>query len=341
MLIVREITQSDAAKWNNFVQFHKESDYSHLYEWKNIFEKSYSLKTLYLGVYNNEELQAVLPMVIIKYPFLGKKAFSLPYLNYCGLIKTELSREDILLNKVLSYIKRFNLKSLELRKLDRLSLRTMGLCTLKLSLPNESTALWDGLKPKVRNQIRKAQKYGFSVKWGVEQIDQFFNIYSRNMHELGTPVHSKSFFTMIIKELGNSADILTIYKDKLAVASMFLIKYRRSLSDPWASSLKEYLQYCPNMLMYWEALKWGTENGFEEFDFGRSDYGSGTFKFKTQWGCSPVNLDYIVVPNLTDIKKPITSLYKNNKMKYLISIWRILPIPVANWLGPKLRKYVP
>jgi len=341
MLIVNEITESNSLQWNHFVQSHPESDYSHLYEWKHIFEDTYGMKTLYLGIFDTENLIAVLPMVIIEYPFIKRKAFSLPYLNYCGVISLESSQEILLQNYLLSYIKRFDIRSIELRILDRVSQRREGLCTLKLSLPNDSTVLWDSFNSKVRNQIRKAQKYGFSFKWGLDQIDQFYNIYSRNMHDLGTPVHSKKFFKLIIEKLVNRTDILTINKDDVAVASMFLIKYRKTLSDPWASSLKEYLPYCPNMLMYWEALKYGTENGFEEFDFGRSEYGSGTYNFKTQWGCKPINLNYVVLTTEGEIRKPSTSIYKNSKTKYLVSIWKTMPLFLTNWLGPKLRKYVP
>jgi hypothetical protein len=95
------------------------------------------------------------------------------------------------------------------------------------------------------------------------------------------------------------------------------------------------------MLMYWEALKYGAENDFTEFDFGRSEFGSGTFNFKTQWGASPLNLDYVVYSNDGELRKPVTSIYKKDKVQYLTAFWKIMPLPFSNWLGPKIRKYVP
>src|SRR5205085_4728841 len=55
---------------------------------------------------------------------------------------------------------------------------------------------------------------------------------------------------------------------------------------PWASSRREFNALGVNMLLYAETLKYAVESGVTVFDLGRSSIGSGTYKFKKQWGAS-------------------------------------------------------
>lgn len=341
MILIREIDTNDSARWDSFVYSQVESDYSHLYDWKSIYEESYALKTLYLGAFDDHNLIAVLPTVLIKYPFGKKVAYSLPYLNYCGILKTGTYGKDSLLQAVSEFLKEQDVHGLELRNLADTDCLTEAICTLKLSLPNDEEVLWNGFNPKVRNQIRKAQKYGFDIKWGTDHLDSFYKIYAKNMHFLGTPVHSIKFFEKIIEKFPAQTDLLTVFKGNTAVASMFVMKYKKSLSDPWASSLKEYLEYNPNMLIYWEVLKFGCQNNFDEFDFGRSRINSGTYRFKAQWGAKPTPLVYEFYPFDEMKGKSSSSTYRGKKAEIFSSFWKHIPYKITLWLGPKTRKYIP
>jgi CelD/BcsL family acetyltransferase involved in cellulose biosynthesis len=136
-------------------------------------------------------------------------------------------------------------------------------------------------------------------------------------------------------------ELLTIRLGDKPLAAMLLLKFRKQLSDPWAASLREYASLCPNMLMYWEALKYGCEQGFEEFDLGRSKIGSGPYRFKTQWGAEPVPLNYQVLTldgsrGLAS-RPPVSSAL----MSVVSRIWRLVPLGVTRRLGPILRKRIP
>lgn len=332
--------EGESARWDDFVISNPDSDYTHLYRWKNVFEESYSLKTKYLGIFNDDILIGLMPTVSIKYPFRKTISFSLPYLNYSGLICNDHYEEELLLKEILNYLLNKKIAGIEIRELSKKN----GIgenVTLKLSLPSKAEVLWESFKPKVRNQIRKAEKAGITIKWGVNHLDDFYKVYSRNMHDLGTPVHGRRFFECIIGNFPQYVNLLTAFKENKPVASMLIMKFRDRISDPWASSLKEYLEFCPNMLMYWEALKFGVQYGFKEFDFGRSQVGSGTYNFKTQWGSVPVWLKYkkISVEGESDLTS--TSFYKKESAQYFTSGWKILPGFLTDHLGPLLRKYLP
>jgi hypothetical protein len=118
-----------------------------------------------------------------------------------------------------------------------------------------------------------------------------------------------------------------------------MLAWRHRLELPWASSLREFLPSCPNMLLYWAAVRHGVETGATLFDFGRSTPGEGTFQFKRQWGAEPRELcwEYAV---LGGGAMPDQSP-KNPRFRHAIAIWRRLPLAVANAVGPMIVRQIP
>ncbi len=342
MYSVKEICNAGRHQWNNFVFENNGATVFHLFEWKNVFEKSYKLQTYYLGLYLNEKLVAVLPAALINKPFAKPIAISLPFCNYAGLLFDTALERNVVVRWFIEFLQEKKVYLFEERRIlnDNYDSLTEE-CTLKLELPSGSEKLWHNLTDKVRNQIRKAEKSGLTVRWGIDQIKELYYIYSRNMSSLGTPVHSFRFLESICLNLKNNIDILTVRKDGKAIAAMLLLKFKRQLSNPIASSLKSHLSMNPNMLLYWEALRYGCENGFEEFDFGRSQINSGTYKFKKQWGAVPQNLIYECYSTSPAKMKSSISSYRGIKAKIFSSIWKNIPYQLTLLIGPRLRKYLP
>ncbi len=340
-MTVRTILHDDSARWDSFVDGHERATPFHLYNWKAVFENAYSLEAPYIGAFLDDRLVAILPAVVIRLPFKSASAVSLPFCNYAGWLFDPEADREIVKKEMLSYLSAHGIPVLELRELGGERSTGSEEVTLRLALPESSDLLWKSLDPQVRNLVRKAEKMGLSVRWGIEQLDEFYRIYGRSMARLGTPAHSGRFFGEIIDGLREHVEILTVRQDDRAIASMFLLKFRRQLSDPWASSLREFNALSPNMLLYWEALRYGSDHGFEQFDFGRSHVDSGTYRFKSQWGATPHPLEYSIVSAKGESRSSIVSMYRGLAGKAFSSLWRSLPYFSTRWLGPKLRKYIP
>jgi CelD/BcsL family acetyltransferase involved in cellulose biosynthesis len=74
------------------------------------------------------------------------------------------------------------------------------------------------------------------------------------------------------------------------------LAWNRTLIYKYSASLPEYLKLRPNNLLLWHAMRWGCENGFHTFDFGRSDADNhGLRKFKSGWGALERPLAYTTV----------------------------------------------
>ena len=92
------------------------------------------------------------------------------------------------------------------------------------------------------------------------------------------------------------------------------------------------------MLLYWSMLKYGCENGYACFDFGRSTPNEGTYKFKKQWGAKPKTLYWHTVfsnSKTLDDRDP-----EKSKFDKAISFWKKLPVPLTKKIGPRIRKYI-
>ena len=63
---------------------------------------------------------------------------------------------------------------------------------MTLPLPAGADALWQALDRKVRNQVRKAEKSGLTAsQGGRELVPEFYEVFARNMRDLGTPVYAR------------------------------------------------------------------------------------------------------------------------------------------------------
>jgi hypothetical protein len=90
------------------------------------------------------------------------------------------------------------------------------------------------------------------------------------------------------------------------------------------------------MLLYWETMRAACEEGFRTFDFGRSSRGSGTYRFKRQWGAQEEPLYWYTIPSVRRPGAPPRA----DRAAFLAASWRRLPLAVTRSLGPHIRKYL-
>jgi FemAB-related protein (PEP-CTERM system-associated) len=342
MLSVVEVGIDRSQIWDDFVR-KNEGNFFQYYSWKGIFEEVYGIQTLYLAVFHESQLIALLPLGLIpKFSKKNKTAISLPYCPYGGLVTSGSFSHNLIIDAVLNFLECKGIRRLELREMcTRDKFSSSGLVTLMLPLPNNSDILWSKLHSKVRNQIRKSQKYQLECRWGKDQINELYDVYAKNMGRLGTPVHDKRFFQLIINEFGGFSDILTLRRHGVVIAGMLVIKDKSCWTPLVASCLIDFNFMNANMLMYWEAINCAVKDKASTFDFGRSFIGSGTFNFKKQWGCFIVPLEYKAYRNGKIIISSYSNFYRSRKAKFLAKGWSLLPYYIQLFLGPKLRKFIP
>lgn len=344
-MTVRLMTGADVPRWDAHAMASSRAACYHLAGWKNVIEHSFGHETYYLlSESPRGEIDGLLPLVYLSSWLFGSFLVSLPFFNYGGICADSPAVGEQLLSEAVAIAGRLHASHIELRQTEAmkngLAAKTHKVCMI-LPLPGNPDELWQSFPAKLRSQVRRPQREGMRAEvGGEEELDGFYEVFSRNMRDLGTPVYPKSFFRNILRQFPDAARIVTVYAGRARpVASGFLVGFKGRLEIPWASSLREFNHLSPNMLLYWRALQFGCEQGYGQFDFGRSTPGEGTYRFKAQWGAEPLQLHwhYWVRGG-----KPLPELNpKNPRYRTAIAIWTRLPVALTRLIGPPLVKNLP
>jgi FemAB-related protein (PEP-CTERM system-associated) len=213
--------------------------------------------------------------------------------------------------------------------------------TLIRELPPDIATLSKQLGSKLRSQVKRAEREKPSVRvGGAELLDDFYDIFCRTMHDLGTPVYPRRFLAAILERFREECLLVLVYRDGHPAAGGFLIMANGRAEIPWAACRADAKPAGFNMRLYWELLSAVIERGCKQFDFGRSTLDSGTYKFKLQWGARPVQLYWHRWERSAShaASQPAS---EGKAMRYATAIWKRMPLGVANTLGPLVSPSLP
>jgi FemAB-related protein (PEP-CTERM system-associated) len=326
----------DEQAWDEYVCTSPSAGIYHRYGWARVIERSYRHAPVYLWVRDNARVLGVLPLVLFRGALGGRSLVSLPFLDEGGICTDDVQARTALWDAASGLARQERTPTIELRQgpPSGLALPPVGSkVSVMLPLMRDPEVMWKRLDAKVRNQVRKATSSGLTPAWcGIEGLDDFYAVFTQNMRDLGSPVHGKRFFQAILEEFPDAARLLLIRDGRRTIAGGVCMVFRDTVLVPWASSLREWRSRCPSNLLYWEAIRSGCDKGLRWLDFGRSSPGSGTYRFKMQWGGQERRL------NWEASERPSTIDSENPRYRWLITAWQKLPVPVATWIGPVLRR---
>jgi FemAB-related protein (PEP-CTERM system-associated) len=348
---IRIAVAGDQAIWDEYVDGHNNATPYHRFAWLLSIEQAYQHKNVSLLAFTDETLVGVLPCIKMKKPFSKPSYCALPFCDLGFGLANDPSILQALQSEALTLLQREGGNSFDYRDSVNASLGNElagQKVRMVLPLPGDTEALMAGFKSKLRSQIRKAEKNGLTyvIANSQTQLDDFYQIFAINMRTLGSPVHSKKWFECLFNNYAQQSILSVVYSDKVPVGAGIVLRTANKVAIPWASTVAEYNKLAPNMMLYWSLLEHVSNLGCTEFDFGRSTYDEGTFKFKRQWGAEPVPLAWSdLVQNLAANQKTTdiisTGSGKVNQIRALVEkTWSKLPLGVTTRLGPKIRKHI-
>ncbi len=338
-------------QWNEYVLHHPDAAVYHHYAFKTTVEKTYGHNACYLAATNDAKIVGVLPLFHFKSLFLGNALVSLPFCDYGGLLADSPEIAEEIFQKALNLAAELGCSYCELRQTTTITLSEASLQKAKtavatdkvrmaVALPATEEELFSSFPAKLRSQIRKPQKEGCSPKsGGIELLDDFYNVFTYNMRDLGSPVHSKKMIRNMLESFGDAARLFVIYHESHPVACSFTTGFGDTLYNPWASFKRPYQRIAPNMMLYWEMLRYAVANGYRTYDFGRSTADEGTYKFKQQWGAKPQQL-YWYRTGSRGTTDTATGTIDSRKKQLFIKYWRMVPLPITAAIGPVLRRHL-
>lgn len=342
---IRVAQDSDRQVWDAYVRRHPRGLAYHQFAWKQAVETAYGLEARYLLAEENDQVTGVLPLILFGGALLKKRYVSLPYCDLGGPLADSPEMADRLIGEAVALARHNGVAEIELRTQGdtdgpQLASDENAKVRMVLALPAGSDQLLAGLRAKVRSQVKKPMRDGLTARTGgLELLDDFYAVFVRNMRDLGSPVHSRAWIQAIIEHYGPQARVAVVYTGEgKAAAAGILLLHPAVASNPWASALRAYKQLNPNMLLYWTMLAHAADNGYPWFDFGRSTRGSGTYRFKQQWGA--VESPLLWTEAVRD--QPLAGGAAPSRMRIIVeSVWRRLPLGLTASLGPLVRRHIP
>jgi FemAB-related protein (PEP-CTERM system-associated) len=328
--------------WDAFVARVPGSTFCHLAGWREVLSDVLGAHSIYLLCRDREgNWSGVLPLARVKSRLFGHYLISMPFLNYGGPLGPPVTQRWLA-----------DIACVEARRAgaDLLELRARGpfpstldtnhrKITVILSLPDRAEILWQQtFRAKLRSQIRRPMEEGMEARFGPDQVAPFHEVFAHNMRDLGTPVLPRAFFERIATTFAKHVEFGVVYLGERPVAGGCGFVWNGEFELTWASSLREYRPRAPNMLLYWAFMKRLIGLGIPQFNFGRCTPGSGSHRFKQQWGGRDVPLPWLQWSPNGRVAPP-----SPEKMIYRTAsgLWRRLPVAVANRAGPLLARKLP
>ncbi len=348
--ILVEVFDGPALEWDGFAVAQSGSlpyTHCHLYGWRRVMETAMGHHAPYLAARDSASgtLRGILPLVHIRSLLFGRFLVSMPFLNYGGPLGDEAA-VAALMARAESMAREQGIRLLELRSRREIvhaphfdvSHRKI---TVLMDCAGGSEALWRRLPSKVRSQIRRPTRDGVSVRIGADQVGAFYEVFARHMRDLGTPVMPRRFFELAAEQFADTALFAVAYLggEPIACGAGFWWGHDASseFEIVWASALRAHNRTSANMLVYWELMKHIADAGIHIFNFGRCTPGGNTHRFKTQWGTTDEQLwwyDFSPTGALPPAESSATT-------RRATTLWSHIPLPLANFLGPRIVRLIP
>ena len=207
-------------------------------------------------------------------------------------------------------------------------------CGFERPLAADDEAELLAIPRKARAEVRKglAFRHRVTTARGAMDLAAHYACYSESVRNLGTPVFPRALFRAMLDAFPMSSDILTVWMGDKPLASVLNFYHGGAVMPFWGGGVFAARAARANEVMYYELMLHARRQGCTRFDFGRSKTGSGPFAFKKNWGFAPQPLTYgaWTAPGASPRNIDPTDAGYSRK----IELWKKLPLPVANTLGP-------
>lgn len=340
MTVRVESFEGSPEAWDTFVRSRGEGTHFHRWAWRRVVEDVHGHECPYLAARDDDgELTGVLPLVRVRSLLFGDYLVSMPFVNYGGPIGSPTAVRA-LADRARDLAEGGTL--LELRSRRELPVElpvSHRKVTVLLRLPpGDPATLWEALDAKVRSQVRRPRKAGAEVRFGPGWLDAFYRLYAARMHGLGTPAQPRELFTALRDVAGEDVWFGAVLLDGRPVAAGCCVRWGDEVEMTWAADDVAYRREAPNMLLYWACMERAAEEGLRTFNFGRCTPGSGTHRFKSQWGGEDETLWWY---HAGGGGRDHTPSPDEGRYAWGPKVWRKLPEQVVAAVGPRLARYLP
>lgn len=341
-----KLNEKGEKRWNK--KLGEKAKIQHTLEFRDVIKKSY--KNCEAHYFFDKD--CLYPFFLVKSRIFGNHLISIPFLDtggFLGKIKSEKIKEIIgrtnnkikfIEVRVNNFLEDFKETKKELEKSGFKASFSKQQFIVKISSKEE---MWKKFHKHTRNDIRKAKKSGLELKIidHSEKLKEFYQLYSKEMRNFGTPQHSYKFFKNIFELMENKFFGLNCYFKNKLIASIILLYNGKYGYIAFNVSDKKYKAFRSNDLLYWEIMKYSIKKGLGHLDLGQVDKNArrgthawGLYKFKNKWLGKLYDRIYFYYYLNKDKKYS----EKKESLKKFRILWKKLPSPLIKLVGPKITR---
>jgi len=341
--IVKNVDSTHKKDWKNYLHNKDATTFADDPRWLDLIDEHYGFPQYRSFVRDGANVRGSLALTLTDHPLFGRYLATAPFANYGGFHYDNNNARDSLVAFAENISEELNVKYVVLRHNhndmdlpDRWKMNNIY-ATYVIHLNKEPDHFFQhSIKNNARRQVKKAFREGLKIKFGTfNLLDDFWNIITRSMKELGSPYHSKNYLLKLLDIWGEDAKIGIVYtKEDHPYGCCLLMFHKDTAVLLHANILYHMRAVGGGDFLYWSFISECCKRGFSQLDLGRSLIGSGNERFKMKWNPTvyPLNYWYYLhkaksVPNLNQSN----SLYNVPR-----KIWSGLPLVIQRKFGPHL-----
>jgi FemAB-related protein (PEP-CTERM system-associated) len=339
--VISELRAAERPRWDEFVRHSPSATFFHLSAWKGLIENVFEHDTRFLMAQRQGRIVGVLPLAQVKSRLFGHSVASLPFCVYGGVASEDAEAKAALHEEAVRIASRCGAQYLELRNRQPQQPdwpKQDLYVTFRREILPDVEANMSAIPRKQRAMVRKGIKFELRSELD-DDTDRFFALYADNVHRHGTPGFAKRYFAFLQAAFGDACEVLTVVDPNgRPVSGVMSFYFRDEVLPYYAGDVADARELAANDFKYWELMRRACERGIRIFDYGRSKQGTGSFDFKKNWGFEPTALHY----EYRLLKRE--SIPQNNPLnpryRAFIALWRKMPRPLANMLGPHISRHL-
>ncbi len=326
--IVNDVERS---QWSSFINQHPLGNIFQTYEMFDIYKKTEKFEPIFIAVLDDKnEIAGSLLAVIQKEHSGFKGIFSARTIVWGGpLIKNNNTE---ILDYILKEFKRRVMgKSIysQFRNLWNWNADAKGIFSkngfifedhldIIIDLNKTEEQLWSNFSRDRKKSIKKSETFLHVEELNMEKnFDAIYSLIKKVYNRIKLPLPSSVFFYNSMTILNkNYLKAFGAYKESSLVGVRLVLCYKSMIYDWYAAADDNYLEYRPNDILPWSAIKWGVINKYEVFDFGgagKPNIPYGVREYKLKFGGNLVNygrFELIHKPGLYRFGKYSLQFYK-------------------------------
>ncbi len=287
-------------QWLSLVKADPQASIFHHPAWMDLLAECYGFRPFVAAVSSPDgQIAAGLPLMEVNTVLSRRRWVALPFSDHCAPLYRSPASLRQLVDGLVTLAYQSRTPDIEIRwAVDHRAAKSHSDHVLHvLELGSDAGAVAGRFHRMHSRNIDTALKKGVRVELGntAKHVEAFYRLHVDTRRRQGTPVQPAKFFQLLARRLiepGLGYVLLAYFGSECIAASVYL-HWNRTLTYKFGASQDDSLSLRPNNLIFWEAIRWGCEQGYAVLDMGRTSIeNTGLRDFKGRWGAQETLLTY-------------------------------------------------